>query len=141
MRSCFELKPVISNGLCLSGFPPIPGHKSAEQGFVAALVAADKLTAADTAEEPHDEEEVCTTVGRPSHLCQLDIISMFLFLLQGCSPRRANAAHIRGFHSRSEEETFSFTSPDSRTAVAHRSAPQHTSRLAFSCLCATKTSL
>uniref|UniRef100_H2TPD7 Coiled-coil and C2 domain-containing protein 1B n=1 Tax=Takifugu rubripes TaxID=31033 RepID=H2TPD7_TAKRU len=59
------------------GFPPIPGHKStgAEQAFVAALVAVDKLTAADTAEEPNDEEEVCTTAGRPPHLHHLGIIS------------------------------------------------------------------
>uniref|UniRef100_A0A674NLX8 Coiled-coil and C2 domain-containing protein 1B n=1 Tax=Takifugu rubripes TaxID=31033 RepID=A0A674NLX8_TAKRU len=50
------------------GFPPIPGHKStgAEQAFVAALVAVDKLTAADTAEEPNDEEEVCTTPTQPT---------------------------------------------------------------------------
>lgn len=84
---------VISNRLYLSGFPPIPGHKStgAEQGFVAALVAADKLTAAD---EPTDEEEVCMTVGRPSHLDQLDVISsVFIsslrlqFQKSQCSPR------------------------------------------------------
>lgn len=51
-------------GVYLPGFPPIPGHKStgAEHGFVAALVAADKLTGADAAEladEQNDEEEVC----------------------------------------------------------------------------------
>lgn len=62
--SCVELKTVISKSICLSGFPPIPGHKStgAEQGFVAALVAADQLTATDTgeiADEQDDEEEVC----------------------------------------------------------------------------------
>lgn len=44
------------------GFPPIPGHQStgAAHGFVAALVAADKLTAADAgeaADEQNDEEE------------------------------------------------------------------------------------
>lgn len=59
-----ELNSVISKSISLSGFPPIPGHKStgAEQGFVAALVAADKLTATDTgeiADEQNDEEEVC----------------------------------------------------------------------------------
>lgn len=62
--SCIELKSVIYKSISLSGFPPIPGHKStgAEQGFVAALMAADKLTAADTSEladEQNDEEEVC----------------------------------------------------------------------------------
>lgn len=67
LSSCVYLKSVISNRLYLSGFPPIPGHKStgAEQGFVAALVVADKLTAADTADKPNDDEEVCTTVGTP----------------------------------------------------------------------------
>uniref|UniRef100_A0A3Q4BV14 Coiled-coil and C2 domain-containing protein 1B n=1 Tax=Mola mola TaxID=94237 RepID=A0A3Q4BV14_MOLML len=44
------------------GFPPIPGQKAtgAEQGFVAALVAADKLASTDTvelADENDDEEE------------------------------------------------------------------------------------
>uniref|UniRef100_A0A8D3D4S6 Coiled-coil and C2 domain-containing protein 1B n=1 Tax=Scophthalmus maximus TaxID=52904 RepID=A0A8D3D4S6_SCOMX len=41
------------------GFPPIPGQKAtgAEQGFVAALEAADKLASTDPAEVP-DEEEV-----------------------------------------------------------------------------------
>lgn len=48
---------------CLSGFPPIPGQKAtgAEQGLVAALVAADKLTSTDTVEiadgDEEDEEE------------------------------------------------------------------------------------
>lgn len=47
----------------LSGFPPIPGQKAtgAEQGLVAALVAADKLTSTDTVEiadgDEEDEEE------------------------------------------------------------------------------------
>lgn len=65
------------HGLYPSGFPPIPGHKStgAEQGFVAALVAADKLTAADTADEANDEEEVRATVGRPCRLDRLGVIS------------------------------------------------------------------
>lgn len=62
--SCIELKPVSYKCIYFSGFPPIPGHKStgAEQGFVAALVAADKLTATDTgeiADGQNDEEEVC----------------------------------------------------------------------------------
>lgn len=53
-----ELKSVSAY---LPGFPPIPGHRStgAEQGFVAALVAADKLTAAnagETADGENDEE-------------------------------------------------------------------------------------
>lgn len=41
------------------GFPPIPGQKAtgAEQGFVAALVAADKLTSSDAAEIADEEEE------------------------------------------------------------------------------------
>ncbi|XP_041804284.1 coiled-coil and C2 domain-containing protein 1B isoform X2 [Chelmon rostratus] len=41
------------------GFPPIPGQKAtgAEQGFVAALVAADKLASTDTTEIADEEEE------------------------------------------------------------------------------------
>lgn len=41
------------------GFPPIPGQKSpgAEQGFVAALEAAEKLATADVNEAAEDEEE------------------------------------------------------------------------------------
>ncbi|XP_071348012.1 coiled-coil and C2 domain-containing protein 1B isoform X2 [Trachinotus anak] len=41
------------------GFPPIPGHKAtgAEQGFVAALVAADKLVSTDAAEAPDEEDD------------------------------------------------------------------------------------
>lgn len=41
------------------GFPPIPGQKAtgAEQGFVAALVAADKLTSSDAADIADEEEE------------------------------------------------------------------------------------
>lgn len=43
----------------VSGFPPIPGQKTtgAEQGFVAALVAADKLASTDTVEVADEEEE------------------------------------------------------------------------------------
>lgn len=42
----------------LSGFPPIPGQKAtgAEQGLVAALVAADKLASTDTVEIAEDDE-------------------------------------------------------------------------------------
>ena len=49
MRICFHL----------SGFPPIPGQKAtgAEQGFVAALVAADKLASTDNVEIADDDEE------------------------------------------------------------------------------------
>nr|XP_046263639.1 coiled-coil and C2 domain-containing protein 1B isoform X2 [Scatophagus argus] len=41
------------------GFPPIPGQKAtgAEQGFVAALVAADKLASTDTVEIADEEED------------------------------------------------------------------------------------
>ncbi|XP_051262179.1 coiled-coil and C2 domain-containing protein 1B isoform X5 [Dicentrarchus labrax] len=41
------------------GFPPIPGQKAtgAEQGFVAALVAADKLTSTDVTEIADEEED------------------------------------------------------------------------------------
>uniref|UniRef100_A0A3Q1F1P6 Coiled-coil and C2 domain containing 1B n=1 Tax=Acanthochromis polyacanthus TaxID=80966 RepID=A0A3Q1F1P6_9TELE len=41
------------------GFPPIPGQKEtgAEQGFVAALEAASKLTSTDAAENEDDEDE------------------------------------------------------------------------------------
>ncbi|XP_070701874.1 coiled-coil and C2 domain-containing protein 1B [Pempheris klunzingeri] len=41
------------------GFPPIPGQKAtgAEQGFVAALVAADKLASTDVAEIAEEEED------------------------------------------------------------------------------------
>ncbi|XP_035525912.1 coiled-coil and C2 domain-containing protein 1B isoform X1 [Morone saxatilis] len=41
------------------GFPPIPGQKAtgAEQGFVAALVAADKLTSTDATEIADEEED------------------------------------------------------------------------------------
>lgn len=47
----------------LAGFPPIPGQNAAdaEQGFVAALMAADKLISNDNveaADEDDDEEEV-----------------------------------------------------------------------------------
>lgn len=43
----------------VSGFPPLPGQKAstAEQGFVAALEAAGKLTSDDGAEEQDEEEE------------------------------------------------------------------------------------
>lgn len=43
----------------VSGFPPIPGQKTtgAEHGFVAALVAADKLASTDTVEVADEEEE------------------------------------------------------------------------------------
>lgn len=51
-RSCFDLP----------GFPPIPGQKApdADQGFLAALVAADKLVSTDNAEvaDEDDDEEV-----------------------------------------------------------------------------------
>uniref|UniRef100_A0A3B4YFL0 Coiled-coil and C2 domain-containing protein 1B n=1 Tax=Seriola lalandi dorsalis TaxID=1841481 RepID=A0A3B4YFL0_SERLL len=41
------------------GFPPIPGHKAtgAEQGFVAALEAANKLASADAAGAPDEEDD------------------------------------------------------------------------------------
>ncbi|KAE8290614.1 Coiled-coil and C2 domain-containing protein 1B [Larimichthys crocea] len=41
------------------GFPPIPGQKAtgAEQGFVAALVAADKLVSTDNVEIADDEDD------------------------------------------------------------------------------------
>ncbi|KAM9845265.1 coiled-coil and C2 domain-containing protein 1B isoform 2-T2 [Aulostomus maculatus] len=39
------------------GFPPIPGQKSAEQGFIAALEAASKLATTDAAEIGDEEEE------------------------------------------------------------------------------------
>lgn len=43
----------------LLGFPPIPGQKAtgAEHGFVAALVAADKLASTGTAELADEEDE------------------------------------------------------------------------------------
>lgn len=51
-KSCFDLQ----------GFPPIPGQKApdADQGFLAALVAADKLVSTDNAEvaDEDDDEEV-----------------------------------------------------------------------------------
>lgn len=51
MRICF----------CPSGFPPIPGQKAtgAQQGFVAALMAADKLASTDAVElaDENDEDE------------------------------------------------------------------------------------
>uniref|UniRef100_A0A8C3B435 Coiled-coil and C2 domain-containing protein 1B n=1 Tax=Cyclopterus lumpus TaxID=8103 RepID=A0A8C3B435_CYCLU len=51
------------------GFPPIPGQKAtgAEQGFIAALEAADKLSSTDDAEmgnEGEDEEEEKPMQGR-----------------------------------------------------------------------------
>lgn len=51
------------SGYYLAGFPPIPGQKTAgaEQGFVAALMAVDKLISNDNvevADEDDDEEEV-----------------------------------------------------------------------------------
>eukprot|EP00066_Takifugu_rubripes_P025202 XP_011614468.1 PREDICTED: coiled-coil and C2 domain-containing protein 1B [Takifugu rubripes] len=57
------------------GFPPIPGHKGtgAEQALVAALVAVDKLTAADTAEEPNDEEESKAAVPEEPTQPTLDV--------------------------------------------------------------------
>lgn len=50
-------------GSHLAGFPPIPGQKAAdaEQGFVAALMAADKLISnenVEAADEDDEEEEV-----------------------------------------------------------------------------------
>lgn len=47
----------------LAGFPPIPGQKAADagQGFVAALMAVDKLISnenVEAADEDDDEEEV-----------------------------------------------------------------------------------
>ncbi|XP_018533559.1 coiled-coil and C2 domain-containing protein 1B isoform X1 [Lates calcarifer] len=41
------------------GFPPIPGQKAtgAEQGFIAALEAADKLASTDAAEAPDEEDD------------------------------------------------------------------------------------
>lgn len=55
MRVCF----------CLSGFPPIPGQKAtgAEQGFIAALEAADKLASTDAAEIADEDEEDEEKVG------------------------------------------------------------------------------
>uniref|UniRef100_A0A8C3GCS8 Coiled-coil and C2 domain-containing protein 1B n=1 Tax=Cyclopterus lumpus TaxID=8103 RepID=A0A8C3GCS8_CYCLU len=55
----------ITNEFYYSGFPPIPGQKAtgAEQGFIAALEAADKLSSTDDAEmgnEGEDEEEEVT---------------------------------------------------------------------------------
>lgn len=54
---------VLTPGSHLAGFPPIPGQKGAdaEQGFVAALMAADKLISNDNveaADDDDDEEEV-----------------------------------------------------------------------------------
>lgn len=54
---------VLKHSSHLAGFPPIPGQKAAdaEQGFVAALMAADKLISNDNveaADEDDDEEEV-----------------------------------------------------------------------------------
>uniref|UniRef100_A0A4W6FTH1 Coiled-coil and C2 domain-containing protein 1B n=1 Tax=Lates calcarifer TaxID=8187 RepID=A0A4W6FTH1_LATCA len=56
------------------GFPPIPGQKAtgAEQGFIAALEAADKLASTDAAEAPDEEddeekeEEVAVSITRSS---------------------------------------------------------------------------
>lgn len=62
MRSlCVPL--VMKHTYGLAGFPPIPGQNAAdaEQGFVAALMAADKLISNDNveaADEDDDEEEV-----------------------------------------------------------------------------------
>lgn len=49
------------------GFPPIPGQKSpeAEQGFVAALEAAEKLANADVNETAEDEEEEREEESKP----------------------------------------------------------------------------
>lgn len=49
------------------GFPPIPGQKSpgAEQGFVAALEAAEKLANADVNETAEDEEEEKEEESKP----------------------------------------------------------------------------
>lgn len=45
--------------LSSAGFPPIPGHKStgAEQGFIAALETADKLTSTGAVNEAANEDE------------------------------------------------------------------------------------
>ncbi|XP_036938809.1 coiled-coil and C2 domain-containing protein 1B isoform X4 [Acanthopagrus latus] len=50
------------------GFPPIPGQKAtgAEQGFVAALVAADKLASTDNVEIADDDEEEKEEESKPA---------------------------------------------------------------------------
>lgn len=65
----------------LSGFPPIPGQKAAdaEQGFVAALVAADKLASTDTVEIADEEEDEEEEVGYHPYIMTL-LISLFLCL-------------------------------------------------------------
>lgn len=52
------------------GFPPIPGQKSpgAEQGFVSALEAAEKLANADVSEMAEDEEEEKEEESKPKEL-------------------------------------------------------------------------
>lgn len=61
----------------LSGFPPIPGQKAtgAEQGFVAALVAADKLTSTETVEiaDEEDDDEVEVSL----HPCVMYLLLSF----------------------------------------------------------------
>uniref|UniRef100_A0A671VF35 Coiled-coil and C2 domain-containing protein 1B n=1 Tax=Sparus aurata TaxID=8175 RepID=A0A671VF35_SPAAU len=51
------------------GFPPIPGQKAtgAEQGFVAALVAADKLASTDNEEEVEDPKKPTLDVPTAGH--------------------------------------------------------------------------
>ncbi|TMS09964.1 Coiled-coil and C2 domain-containing protein 1B [Larimichthys crocea] len=60
------------------GFPPIPGQKAtgAEQGFVAALVAADKLVSTDNveiADDEDDEEESKPAVPEEPKKLTLDV--------------------------------------------------------------------
>lgn len=61
----------------LSGFPPIPGQKAtgAEQGFVAALVAADKLTSTETVEIADEEDDDEVEVGL--HPCIMSLLFSF----------------------------------------------------------------
>lgn len=62
----------------LSGFPPIPGQKAtgAEQGFVAALVAADKLASTETVEIADEEDDDGEEVGCHPYIMTL-LISFY----------------------------------------------------------------
>lgn len=105
-----------------SGFPPIPGQKAegAEQGFIAALEAANKIASTDAAEEEDndDDDDKGEEVGSPSYFtlsfhCWL-VVQDFFPAVEGCCPRKCQTAHTGGSRGSSgaEKTSISLTWPN-----------------------------
>jgi len=107
-----------------SGFPPIPGQKAtgAEQGFIAALEAADKLSSTDDAEigneeEDEEKEEEVSSASHNMFVRNGLLMRCFVFVaVQACSSRGAEEAPAGRppRRARKEKDSVSFAWPNRR---------------------------